>query len=169
MTKKERFKETNKLSVLLSLALDDLELVEKDSNYKINMNTWHTKPEGKKCEVCLAGSVLAKTLNIPRVEFDWLEDWTGATEIMYKLRALDYIRRGDLIPALLELGHTKEHATIFELVKGIRDATKSTFVAVELILGEDWHDFYYNNDCEDFKDFVTFYRRVASKLNMVGL
>ena len=58
-------------SELLALALSDLELVEKDDKYVINMGFWHTinhnkyiEEETPRCAVCMAGSVLAKTLNL---------------------------------------------------------------------------------------------------------
>ena len=58
----------NKPSELIRLGLADLEACEDDENYRINMREWH-KPcidgDGKTkpyCAVCLAGSVIAKTL-----------------------------------------------------------------------------------------------------------
>jgi hypothetical protein len=53
----------DKPSDLLQLALDDLELCEKDRNYTIDMSEWHTpsQDESEKCAVCIAGAVIAKT------------------------------------------------------------------------------------------------------------
>ena len=50
----------NKPSELLKVALTDLELVEGDSKYRVDMRNWHTPQYDKTCEVCLAGSVMAK-------------------------------------------------------------------------------------------------------------
>ena len=156
MNKQERFTKTNQLSVILSMALDDFELINKDPNYEINMSTWHyQKGELELCEVCLAGSLLAKTFKFPISE-----------DTMDKLKAINSIRWGDLVQALHELGLTKEQEAINE----ITNITKqSKFYAVELILGESIYSFDALRDCKDFKDFVTFYRRIASKLNAVGL
>ena len=56
----------NKPSELIRLALADLEACENDEHYQIDMYHWH-KPfndnhTGIYCAVCLAGSVIAKTL-----------------------------------------------------------------------------------------------------------
>lgn len=83
----------NKLSELIRVALADLELVEGDPRYQVNMERWH-RPDFKKntCQVCLAGSVMAKTLEAPADEFKTYGDYTQG----YKLVALDYVRCGNL-------------------------------------------------------------------------
>lgn len=58
----------NKPSKLILLALKDLELVEKDERYAVNMHTWH-RPKDGICQVCLAGSVLAKSLKFSNEEY----------------------------------------------------------------------------------------------------
>lgn len=55
-------------SDLILLALSDLEKCENDPRYKICMSCWHIpsyKEESMECLVCLAGAVMAKTLNAP--------------------------------------------------------------------------------------------------------
>ena len=172
MNKQQTFSKTNKLSGLLNLALDDLELVNKDKKYKINMNYWQKKQKGKQCEVCLAGSVLAKTFNVPKISLDDLEGEVKE-ETMNKLWAIDSIREGDLVQALHHLNrilrHTEEEEVIYKLCSSICDDNNFPFMSVELILGEDYRDFEVLRDCKDYIKFVTFYRGVASKLNMVGL
>lgn len=50
----------DKPSELLVLALEDLEKVEKDPKYQVNMGTWHRPSEFEPvCLVCLAGAVMA--------------------------------------------------------------------------------------------------------------
>lgn len=86
----------NKPSELLKLALSDMELVEQDPRYKIDMGFWHM-PIKNKCVVCLAGSVMAKTLKIPpkkeKEPYDMLE-------IREKLLMIDRLRKG-YFPTLL--------------------------------------------------------------------
>lgn len=41
-------KPPDKLSDLITLALNDLELVEKDPKYKVNMDVWHDVEDGEK-------------------------------------------------------------------------------------------------------------------------
>lgn len=79
-----------KLSDRILVALHDLELVEADPRYKIDMDTWH-KPNGQ-CAVCLAGSVMAKTLNAPiKVELDTCD---FPYEIEEQLEGLNAVRCG---------------------------------------------------------------------------
>ena len=170
MTKKEIFLKTNKLSELLNLALDDIELVNNDYDYAINMNTWHTREyEHEQCEVCLAGSMLAKTFGFGKGHIESLKGLT-TLETRNKLQAIESIRIGDLEDALYLLGLNEEHKIVKEIVNVAVDSHfVCSYTAFELILGENNDGFYYNKNCENFKDFITFYRGIASKLNMVGL
>lgn len=96
----------DKPSELIRVALADLEAVERSKKYVVNMGTWHEPkgtPGGTKCEVCLAGAVMAKSLKnnpaknlIPDEDFE--DDLPG------KLNALDSLRMGDVPLALGELG-----------------------------------------------------------------
>ncbi|MEM6367804.1 MAG: hypothetical protein AAF851_05810 [Myxococcota bacterium] len=53
-------------SRLLRLAVKDAKLCEADPNYIMRMNKWHTWHDHlKRCAVCLAGSVMAKSLDTP--------------------------------------------------------------------------------------------------------
>lgn len=53
----------DKLSDLIRLALDDLRKCEENPQYTINMHVWyHHSPDNNRCMVCLAGSVMAQTL-----------------------------------------------------------------------------------------------------------
>lgn len=60
MTKFERVRELPDLpSDVLSMALTDLEAVERDPRYEICMLSWHDYYEStKKCAVCLAGALM---------------------------------------------------------------------------------------------------------------
>jgi hypothetical protein len=51
-------------SELIRLALEDLRKCESSSRYEVSMDLWHY-PHGDKCYVCLAGAVMAQTLNCP--------------------------------------------------------------------------------------------------------
>jgi len=51
-------------SALIRLALKDLKAVEKMEEYSVNMATWHDKNNGEYCEVCFAGAVMARTLEV---------------------------------------------------------------------------------------------------------
>ena len=171
MNKIETFLETDKLSVILNLALDDLELVDKDSSYIINMRIWHYQYGLEPCTVCLAGSVLAKTFNVDRT-YTADED-TIDPKILKKLYAINYIREGKLSMALHELDLTKEQEAVDEItdiaVTNKDNNDDILFRTSELILGEDWYDFKANEDCDDFNKFIKFYRGVANKLKEVGL
>ena len=59
-----------KLSELLEVAVNDYKKITKDNRYCFEPNLWHTKQyihksSSNRCNVCLAGCVIAKTLDIP--------------------------------------------------------------------------------------------------------
>jgi hypothetical protein len=87
----------DKLSDLIELALKDLELVEKDPRYRVDMSQWHYGAE-KVCVVCLAGAVIAKTLGAPRNKT--YTPGKCSSDNRVKLRALDMVRCGYLNDAV---------------------------------------------------------------------
>ena len=91
----------DKPSELIRLALADLALCAADPNYAIDMGQWHM-PEYGVCRVCLAGAVIAKTLNATRAAELYPEDFP---ENRKKINALDDFRDGWVCSALDELGH----------------------------------------------------------------
>lgn len=93
----------DKLSDLIRLALCDLKEVERDPRYAVDMAVWHlSHPITGRCAVCLAGSVMAKTLGVPPargVSPAWFFERVRA-----RLEALDAVRTDDLQYALMEIG-----------------------------------------------------------------
>ena len=90
----------NKLSDLLELALSDLEKCHKDKRYKLNMDTWHAKNNfnnEKLCRVCMAGAVMAKTLNVGIDEIRNLDSFYFETRD--KIMAIDELRQGLFLSA----------------------------------------------------------------------
>jgi hypothetical protein len=93
----------DKLSDLIGVALRDLSSCQADPEYEIDMSTWH-RPEsnGSVCRICLAGSVMARSLGARRdsrlnpAEYD--------VDTKCKLMALDSMRSGDVQSALFMLG-----------------------------------------------------------------
>lgn len=80
-------------SRLIELALSDLESVEADSRYAVNMERWHEPMEDGICRVCLAGAVMARTLQIePRERITMNDFWP--VEDRTRLLALDSARTG---------------------------------------------------------------------------
>ncbi len=80
----------NKMSDLLEVAVDDAQKCNADPKYVLNMSRWHTPAYGV-CHVCLAGSVIAKTLEgKPSEEYDIDLDFEG--KLPDKLDAIDSMR-----------------------------------------------------------------------------
>lgn len=100
--KGENMELPNKASELLRLAINDLELIEKDERYSIDMNTWHIyNNEDNKCAVCLAGSIIAKTLNYNILK---LFNFSNFSENIHeKLEALNEFKNGNIIWGLARL------------------------------------------------------------------
>lgn len=90
----------DKPSDLIELALSDLEKVEKNPRYEINMSTWHTPDRGK-CSVCLAGAVIAGTLE-QSIRYD-LSPQSFDENTRRKLVALDHFRLGYIGDGLQEM------------------------------------------------------------------
>lgn len=78
-----------KLSDCILLALEDLERVEKDARYTVDMDTWH-KANGV-CRVCLAGAVISGLVNDPCISVSPI-DVLGPSSS--QLCALDAVRLG---------------------------------------------------------------------------
>lgn len=89
-----------KLSALIRVAVADLEKVESDRQYKVKMSSWHCPVAGR-CEVCLAGAVMAMSLGAP-VGASCLPN--GFEDEDRGLRALDYVRQGYVSVTLGVLG-----------------------------------------------------------------
>jgi len=108
----------NKPSKLLRLALKDLEWCEKHDEYVISMEHWH-KPMGSTCYVCLAGSVIAHSLEVPsKVSVSPVVTlWNQKTS--NKLIALNYFRQGAVADGL----------RVLELSSQIEDFYSTSYAA----------------------------------------
>jgi hypothetical protein len=101
----------DKPSELLKVALADLEAVEGDSRYNIDLLTWHEPNEygDGRCVVCLAGSVMAKSLGAD-IELDLgpsAEDLGISIATSNKLYALNNFRIGLIRAAYKNLNRAK--------------------------------------------------------------
>lgn len=95
---------TLKPSELIRVALADLEAVEKDDRYRVDMRVWHGRSDESKegpCFVCLAGAVMAKSLGADL--YNYLVPYDFGEEIDYRLIALDSFRQGFVEAALVHL------------------------------------------------------------------
>jgi len=95
----------SKPSALIRLALSDLRKVEKDKRYKVNMRFWHLPISVRRCNVCLAGAVIAQTLEaFPQQSISpGLLPYSKRS----RLRALDCFRQGHCGAAFTWLGLRK--------------------------------------------------------------
>ena len=116
--KKRKFKLPSKPSDLIDLAVDDLERVEKDKRFVVDMGTYNSHEAGK-CHVCFAGSVMAKSLELVSEKDvdDVLHGKVGDAVVYRKILALDYFRRGQVVTALDRLGLSRFDVAAF----GLRD------------------------------------------------
>ena len=96
----------NKPSELLTVALNDLIKTEKDPRYKVDMYTWHDPHlddnDDGHCFVCLAGSVIAQSLEASPLAYALPGHFDSDTR--QKLVALDYFQQGQTARALGFLG-----------------------------------------------------------------
>jgi hypothetical protein len=115
---------SDKPSEAIRQAIKDLRAIEKlPGCYAINMDRYHGPKEvkgGIKCEVCLAGAVIARAGNDPMAELD---PWLFSDITQYKLKALDYFRCGDISNGLKCFREqVPEHVPMYvEIVKYSKD------------------------------------------------
>lgn len=103
----EAFRKATKLWQILEIALEDLTFVEVDPRYVVYMGVWHQRGNSDmfedgpdKCAVCLAGSVMARTLEAPFNVRCEPENYATDDELKHKLLALDGLHRGYVGAAL---------------------------------------------------------------------
>jgi len=95
----------NTLHELLAVAMRDFRQVLEDPRYLVDMRAWHT-PVGKNaCQVCLAGSVLAKRLHTPLHTYAY-EIGMRREPYWRHMKALNNLRRGQVGHALSDLEGT---------------------------------------------------------------
>lgn len=96
------------LSGLIRVALADLRKVEARADiYRIDMSEWHTGTRTldrspRKCAVCLAGAVMAFSLDAPYSEFrtpSYYVEGADGENIMNKLSAINDLRDGCVVNA----------------------------------------------------------------------
>lgn len=81
----------SKLHELLALALGDYDVIKNDPRYQIDMGSWHCyDAEDKICYLCLAGCVIAKTLEYSHTmcvyTLDVSDRWINASAYLNNLR-----------------------------------------------------------------------------------
>lgn len=112
----------DKPSESIRLALTDLRACEADPLYNVGMGDWHRPCDGV-CHVCLAGAVMAKSLECPReksfvpsmIKSAYMERAAGVSAEQFqvltnKLTAIDRFRSGYIGPAFSALNIPKPDA-----------------------------------------------------------
>ena len=93
----------DKPSDLIEVALGDLEKAELSPHYAVEMSDWHN-PEEDECNVCLAGSVMAFSLNANPLS-TLGPSFFGEHE--NKLLALDSFRVGNMVDGIFDATNGK--------------------------------------------------------------
>lgn len=95
----------NSLSELVKLALDDRAKVDADSSYEFDWSEWHQSAEDEPsiCLVCVAGCIIAKTLEADPLETLVPQNFDHFTDSC--LVILDHIRGGRCDAGLIFLKH----------------------------------------------------------------
>ena len=88
-------------SRVIEMALEDLEAVEDNPKYQINMLFWHDPMDEGECAVCFAGGVMAMRLGLPS-DKAYCEQFDAATEC--RLLALNDFRCGEIYLGLELMG-----------------------------------------------------------------
>jgi len=128
-----------KMSELIALAIKDLKACEKLSEvYEINMEFWHN-PHNNKCKVCLAGAVMAQTLEASPYAFigpSEFDDDYEEENIQAKLFALDLLRSGETKDAFTELNQETPDKSLYRKITPYEDSPEK-FKQEMIILAAD--------------------------------
>ena len=109
---------------LLAAAINDARQLDPQSYYPSSMR-WHYSPTRGHCEVCLAGSVIARTYRSSR-NLDILPSMFSFA-IYRKLCAIDNMRRGKWLNAYLTLYETPAPVAIEDRLLGLPRPTHVDF------------------------------------------
>ena len=83
----------NKLSALLRIAVEDAQKCEADPRYLLRMGDWHVPSDSTlRCEVCMAGAVMAQRFGAEPIASFAPTDYDDATAEAFW--AIDAMRRG---------------------------------------------------------------------------
>lgn len=102
---KSKAKLPDKLSELILVALEDLQVVISDDRYTVDLDDWHSPDIGDEhgtCYVCFAGAVIARRLS-PAQAAEVIEPNDYDEHTKYRLHALNEVRRGNIAAAIWRL------------------------------------------------------------------
>jgi len=105
----------NKLGELMRVALVDEAKAHRSPKYRVNMRDWHVPARHARhqCDVCLAGAVMAFSLDGSPEHH--LEPWEFDQDVEKKMMALDSVRKGSIMDALIEMGSLGLNPTSIEV------------------------------------------------------
>lgn len=120
------------LPELIEIAVEDAKKVGKDKRYKLAMWDWHRPGDDGKCNVCLAGSVIAMRDGVKPTE-DITPHYFPLGDDL-KLQAIDRARTGSLITAALLVADASMASTydVKEFIKRIDDG-EHFYIAMKAI------------------------------------
>lgn len=128
----------DKLSDLIPVAKEDALKALKSPLYKLNMAVWHSKYSDK-CEVCLAGSVLAFSLGADREEHIYPEEFginKGESAIEDALTSLDFLRVTDFYSAIHRFYGKETIIRLSEDLEKLYENLKNPIILRGIILEE---------------------------------
>lgn len=91
------------LPTAIRQAVEDMRRLRDDPRYRIRTSVWHRPCRGV-CEICVAGALMAGRLGVrPDVEM-FLCDWNHKPKVRRILDAVDWVRVGSPISAMVTVG-----------------------------------------------------------------
>ena len=100
--KRYNFEEINSMVELMTMAIDDMEVLIDNPLYDFNADFWHEPVDGI-CYICVAGSVMANRLGAKISMSRCVANFN--VSIHKKLNAIDNLRVGDIKGALRNIGN----------------------------------------------------------------
>ena len=141
---------------LLSTAINDMEAAVKSGRYEFNMKTWYYS-RNIKCEICMAGAVIADSVNINEIVHIKPSDFDKRSE--NKLRAIDCLRTVSLGNAYLHLhGKWLDNNEIAESLDEYKESLKRMYSGA-----------FIENVIAAPQAYLHFYRGMAKKLKELNI
>lgn len=113
----------NKLSKLIRIAVRDAKKAEVTPGYRLDMTVFHQNLDPACCSVCMAGAVMAFSLNAPKEQYRDPNNYNASR----KLSAIDAARVGDFSSAFYRLGQQVESREQQEAIKEVRGMVASEY------------------------------------------
>lgn len=140
------------MSDLLEAAIDDARLLDPEHYQPVSF-AWHSPDEDGPCQVCLAGSLMAKTLKV--APHQMLTPYRFPEDTQRMLLAVEYMRSGNWYLAFIRFYRVHPSSRVEYLLRELPTPSNTDFIG--------WHSFRAHLD--SLQAILPELRRIESLLD----